>query len=523
MWETNIYLSEAIEMLKRLDKKNTQNREWERQSSAKQLDMFLKSDDWKVLFKLGCVLPHAVAFAEKNVGQREQIRERAHFYTEYKSFGINITADLFLKKYTPCIYRPLELGYYFHLKMDEAGRDIFLKRNFRFVSHKGKHTHILRNELLQYIPGLENQTREVFIEKRILDIISEEFCCDQEILKELDRLRNWLLNDFHCLDCIIQEIEGEPLKELLLEEINRCREKISASMIEGVSILSEFKQKLQKDMKDFFSEFLHEFTDGAILNLNRSGWIEEKNRCWFARVKALLCKPVSHFRRNGILGCNNFIKNKILKFILQLLHGDKQREETVQDKIFNTWKKQWTSDYHENEQDFFLYTFVENYAFVKKKIKKNKKKNFLYKQLFLSSLLLVVVFVLGYTLHALLLEKEKGISWSQIILIWGSIGGSFALLSAIIAKWLDIKKYQETWIRHSTHKYKLDREMLLYVHQLAPYNKENRKFRFVEKVVEIWDENQIKFMENMENKEKTIIDILPQFNKYISVPKDDVV
>lgn len=36
----------------------------------------------------------------------------------------------------------------------------------------------------------------------------------------------------------------------------------------------------------------------------------------------------------------------------------------------------------------------------------------------------------------------------------------------IISKWLDIKKYQETWVRHYNHLYRLQKEMMRYLYGL---------------------------------------------------------
>lgn len=80
----------------------------------------------------------------------------------------------------------------------------------------------------------------------------------------------------------------------------------------------------------------------------------------------------------------------------------------------------------------------------------------------------------------------------------------------IISKWLDIKKYQETWVRHYNHLYRLKKEMIKYLYGLDEYKvtKENTQEManqaFMKKFFEIEDENAKKFVENMENKETKI-------------------
>lgn len=49
----------------------------------------------------------------------------------------------------------------------------------------------------------------------------------------------------------------------------------------------------------------------------------------------------------------------------------------------------------------------------------------------------------------------------------------FLLALFIIAKWLDVKKYQETWARHYYHMFLLDYEISLFLNRLDIYDNES--------------------------------------------------
>lgn len=75
------------------------------------------------------------------------------------------------------------------------------------------------------------------------------------------------------------------------------------------------------------------------------------------------------------------------------------------------------------------------------------------------------------------------------------------LLTYAASKWLDVKQYQETWCRHSDHKYAVEMEMLKYISFMNEYYYNDRKQKFKKNIMKTWDENQKKFIKNMK-KEK---------------------
>lgn len=169
-------------------------------------------------------------------------------------------------------------------------------------------------------------------------------------------------------------------------------------------------------------------------------------------------------------------------------------------RLFNQWKKKWENEAEAEKLETFFELYQEVFQSVLCKMNKNKEKNYAYKKYFLGVLVVGFVFYMGYMIFCFI-RKESSIADLGFIL------AAFIWLETIISKWLDIKKYQETWARHSWHLYMMKREMLCFVNQVKPYgNMEDRKV-FVERILDIWDKNQEKFVHNLEEKEKGLMDV----------------
>ena len=68
-----------------------------------------------------------------------------------------------------------------------------------------------------------------------------------------------------------------------------------------------------------------------------------------------------------------------------------------------------------------------------------------------------------------------------------------------------MKQYQETWIRHSAHKHDINVEMFRFSEGIECYKEKNKqeKIEILKKnMLEIWNKNQKKFEENMQEEEK---------------------
>lgn len=173
-------------------------------------------------------------------------------------------------------------------------------------------------------------------------------------------------------------------------------------------------------------------------------------------------------------------------------------------KLFRQWEICWQKEKGEKENlEIFSELFRLTYESVEYKKDSNKKKNSRWKLCFMLVLVAGIV-----TFTALAVEKiiNKESVWMELM-----EGGLFLLVfilaGGVVSKWLDIKKYQETWARHSGHLHRMEREMLLFVSGLEPYHKKGKKEIFAKNIIGLWDANQEKFVGNMEEKEKELMDI----------------
>ena len=178
--------------------------------------------------------------------------------------------------------------------------------------------------------------------------------------------------------------------------------------------------------------------------------------------------------------------------------------------IFNEWEKQWNKDYDSKEEDNFYKLFKYDYESTCTKIRRNKRKNFQMKFInMLPFIIGVILFLTGIFIYNAqifcktknLEEILKKIDWS--FSIFNTILYTAAIiLTAVISKWIGVKKYQETWIRHSNHKYFIDMEMYKFIERMDEYSYMGRKEKFKRNIMKSWDKNQNKFFENMKNEEK---------------------
>lgn len=193
-----------------------------------------------------------------------------------------------------------------------------------------------------------------------------------------------------------------------------------------------------------------------------------------------------------------------------------EKLENSKEKIFIKWGKMWENQIIENGgnitlsmkegQELFKDLFETNYKYIKNKAKYNKNKNFRRKYLFIGFLSLGIALYIVFAIYNLF-NSERQV---QILIENGVVFVLTGLLCVIVSKILDIKKYQETWVRHSRHQYLLEKEMIKYVCRLSPYGDRNRNEEFIKNSLKIWDGNHQKFVDNMENKEKNLMEGVPK-------------
>ena len=209
---------------------------------------------------------------------------------------------------------------------------------------------------------------------------------------------------------------------------------------------------------------------------------------------------------------------KALKSIWCILIFRKMKKEELKNpmkKIYQRWEENWLADEADKdkakESSFFL-LFKFDYEYCCQKAAENKKKNFRVKFYCILPFLIITFLYLGgviaYNVNILIQVKGnfakfiESNNWN--FSIYGTVFYVVAiLLTYAAAKWIDVKQYQETWSRHSEHKYAVELEMFKYISYMDEYYFSDRKQKFVENIMQTWDENQKKFIENMK-KEKDI-------------------
>lgn len=196
---------------------------------------------------------------------------------------------------------------------------------------------------------------------------------------------------------------------------------------------------------------------------------------------------------------------------------DKEKSRNLENdkhELLELWEREWENcsdienDYYNS---YFVKLFKDNYEFVKSKTEINKIKNFFGKKVFL---VIIIIGVIGYLISILqLFDKVNNglvaVGESTFCLI------AVYLVASVAVKWMDVKKYQETWARHSKHKYQVEQEMMKFILQMNPYEKEGRKREFVKRIGDIWGANQKKFNDNMNNKEKKLNDFLHNIKDFL--------
>lgn len=162
----------------------------------------------------------------------------------------------------------------------------------------------------------------------------------------------------------------------------------------------------------------------------------------------------------------------------------------------------------------FCRMFYNSYYATKLKAEKNKRKNFFWKKAFLVVLCIGMALFLVWSFET---GENTGEKIEEVILKNGVFLFGITLLCHIVAKWIDVKKYQETWARHSAAKYALECEMLLFISQVEPYHTSNRKKVFLTRSIEIWNTNQSKFGSNLENREKELTDVVEDIKSWVGL------
>ena len=168
------------------------------------------------------------------------------------------------------------------------------------------------------------------------------------------------------------------------------------------------------------------------------------------------------------------------------------------------WKKKWLI--HQSSFDAsFIPIFTNVYIEADEKRGSNKTKNIRLKKIYLliAPLFLIALIIL-YILYRRKIESAR-----FIIIDVALVFIAFVIIIYVMSKWMDIKKYQETWARHYFHHHLLNHEIIQYVYELGDYSNKNdfdSKYIFINRFLAIENLNMEKFVANLENKEIRIGD-----------------
>lgn len=472
---------------------------------------FLKkySDEWQKRFFWGCLAPDA---------EEKDKKGRTHFWAQSENGDVKLP-DLraFVEKYADKLRRrneyPEIFGYYAHLYLDRIFWDEYIKNNVQLTDKAGFVTHSY--SVAKYLKPHK------YKKELTLDLFMEHLYEDYTTL-----------NDYFAGKYSIHI----PDEKQLTGELNKPEELLNCSL---ESLLKKLDQFLQKDMElserdlkiiDLNSlELFLESTAESIIKKPEYTcvrWIKKEAR--LLKNTRVMKKILFPFRAvinyglyaffilflsviigtvSGKNGIKQLRKCSLIRLSLNSkgklkVKGSYSQTAKKQNSILEQWIRGWKETDDSEERNFA--DLVENvYSDTIKRYEKNKNKNFLFKSMFIGVMISALV---GFVLFCVF-NMQNGGALSYIIAENSILLVVIILVLTIISKWIDIKKYQETWVRHYNHLYMLEKEMRLYLFRIGNYKREASKsqqeirYIFMKKFFEIEDENIKKFCENMENKE----------------------
>lgn len=176
--------------------------------------------------------------------------------------------------------------------------------------------------------------------------------------------------------------------------------------------------------------------------------------------------------------------------------------------IFAEWKDKWNAEVNsdgdeEKEDDSPFYRlFCYDYIYTVNGAIRNEYKNFRMK--WISTYLVRIIPILLFCRLAFmyikgteyikeLIEKNTDLFLKAETVVFFAI----VLLMASIADWINVKKYQETWRRHSEHRYEIEMQMFRYISNMGEYGSSDRNEKFIDAIMKTWGRNQKNFNNNM--------------------------
>lgn len=181
---------------------------------------------------------------------------------------------------------------------------------------------------------------------------------------------------------------------------------------------------------------------------------------------------------------------------------EKKGEMHIERILYERWQELWRK---REGDEFFLDLFKANYELISFKAKKNKRWNFFFE------MIIVVMILVPYILMIIFIGSGEN------LLSLPALNGGIAVTVSIgmakaIERWVYVKQFQETWVRHSQTKNKMLSEMLKYIEEMPPYEHEN-PFRhekcnliFKKNILNILNNTQNQFQKNMSRERVNLSD-----------------
>lgn len=149
--------------------------------------------------------------------------------------------------------------------------------------------------------------------------------------------------------------------------------------------------------------------------------------------------------------------------------------------------------------------FKETYDYSNNSIKKHKICNLLIKYFYIVILILLVLAQI-YVLINIFLPSRSTITLEYVCAIEAPLLLLFMMVSLVITKFVDIKKYQETYARHMRYQNLRKIEMIRFILNIGDYDndKDEQLKLFMDRILKIEQDNIEKFCINMEQNETNL-------------------
>lgn len=240
------------------------------------------------------------------------------------------------------------------------------------------------------------------------------------------------------------------------------------------------------------------------------------------KLKNMLLNKLKNISRRAknqgiVWGCISGIAD-VLQCIFEI---SVYRERKPEGNIFVNWKFKWnTINFDGRNQNLFYDVFCSVYKDTCKREKKNRVKNFRMKLLTLAPSIIIssvaIFYIVYYIIDSFINTKSFFKSLNEVKLENSTIYGTIVyilllIVTIVIQQWIDVKQYQETWIRHHHHRFRMEIEMYNFIQSREKYEGLNSieccKL-FEKNILKILEENEEKFMSNMEREEKGVLNKL---------------